>query len=98
VYSGSPLASAVGARVVKSTTGSGGAIATSVMALVSTGSRTVASFGRVRPPGGIEQVYGKDPSIRSATASVYVHRLSTTRPQGTGLSGTQRDQTGPKVT
>jgi hypothetical protein len=52
VYSGSPLASALGWRVAKSTTGSGGAIATSVMALVSTGSRTTGLPSTGPTPSG----------------------------------------------
>jgi hypothetical protein len=99
VNSGSPLASALGARVAKSTTGSGGAIATSVMALVSTGSRTVASLRTgPTPRGGIEHVYGKDRSIRADASNRPIHTVVHSQAHGTGLDGTQCDQTGREVT
>src|SRR6266511_696397 len=87
VYSGRPLASALGWRVAKSTTGSGAAIATSVIALVSTGSRTVASL-RTGPTLLGRTCVREDRSIRGDVSTA---TLSTPGSR----DGTQRYRTGP---
>src|SRR6266508_3754854 len=98
VYSGSPAASALGWRVAKSTTGSGAAIATSVIKLVSTGSRTT---GLPSDRSDLQTGRTGVRADRSIHGDLATGMSSTDQPPGaatTASSGTQRHETTRKVT